>query len=44
MTNFLKDKIGEIKFEKVLNLLSKSENPLKALEDEKKAIEEILGE
>ena len=44
MTNFLKDKIGETKFEKILAMLQKRENPLKALEEDKKIIEEILGE
>jgi len=33
MTNFLKDKIGETKFKKILLMLDNSPNPLKVLED-----------
>jgi NIMA (never in mitosis gene a)-related kinase len=43
-SSFLKQKIGEEKFEQVLALLENSENPMKLLEEDQSVILSIIGE
>ncbi|CDW79259.1 protein kinase domain containing protein [Stylonychia lemnae] len=43
-SNFLKQKIGEDKFEQVLKILENSDNPIKLLEEDQGIILEIIGE
>ena len=41
---FLKQKIGEEKFEEVLKILENSENPIKTLDEDQQKILTIIGE
>ncbi|CAD8066645.1 unnamed protein product [Paramecium primaurelia] len=44
LTDFLKRKIGEEKFQQMKTLLESSNNPIKMLDQEKELVSEILGE
>jgi NIMA (never in mitosis gene a)-related kinase len=43
-SNFLRQKIGEDKFDQVLKMLESSDNPMKILDEEQEKVLNIIGE